>query len=234
MGTGPDARGACLSPPGDVNGDGGANVTDALCVVLSSLVTLSTGAIGASPTCLGLAPLEVADLNCDGDVDVSDATVAVKLALGSPLGVLDANSNACADACESACGDGLCQAQETIESCFADCMPSAPNCCVSHPGKGCFDPAVESKVCKADPYCCATKWDVQCALEAEFFAQACAGSCCAAHAGEGCDGFLCEKCVCQADPWCCYVSWDADCSGCANTPPSSGAACACANACGCP
>lgn len=95
-----NAVAACSSPPGDVNGDGAASVTDVQCVVLGVLAALDVGA--PVPTCLGAGGLGTADLGCDGVVDVADALLGILFAFGQgPSISLDADGSGCPDACEA-------------------------------------------------------------------------------------------------------------------------------------
>lgn len=82
---------------GDLNGDGVVNVADVLCDVLAVLAEASAG---SPPNCL--APTSaIADTNCDGNTTISDVNLALHYSLAIPLPtVLDANANACPDACE--------------------------------------------------------------------------------------------------------------------------------------
>jgi hypothetical protein len=117
---------ACLSPAGDLDASGQANVVDAQCQILMNLWSL-TGLVGAYPSCLAApgSPALVADHDCNGIINVADTVIAVNFAVGIPLGpAVDANENLCVDACEvDLDGDG------SID--FNDCGPDNP---FVHPG----------------------------------------------------------------------------------------------------
>ncbi len=99
------------SLPGDVTNDGKVTVTDIQCVILESLSEL----IGEdSPGC---AKCDT-DLNCDDFTDVSDVSLAIKMAFGNPLSnVVDADQNNIPDACE------ICSA-ESLSDCndYGSCL----------------------------------------------------------------------------------------------------------------
>ncbi|NUN12151.1 MAG: lamin tail domain-containing protein [Myxococcales bacterium] len=109
---------ACLTPPGDTNGDGAANVLDVQCNILMNLWSLN-GQIGPVPQCMGANPQPtlVPDHNCDNVINISDTVLSVTFALLAPLnGDLDGNINQCVDTCESDLdGDG--------DFDFLDCAP---------------------------------------------------------------------------------------------------------------
>jgi hypothetical protein len=114
------ARAACAEPPGDLNGDGGANVADALCSVLVNLWSLA-GELSAPPACLqsGFEPRVAADANCDSVLNVVDAQITVQLALGIALSPLVDDGDGCPDACDlDLDGDG--------DADWLDCAPSDP------------------------------------------------------------------------------------------------------------
>jgi hypothetical protein len=85
---------ACLFA-GDLNSDGNTDVIDAQCSVLVSLATLVNG---LAPGCL-VGPTTVADLDCNGTVNVVDVQLVIRIALNLPL-VPDVNANQCVDTCE--------------------------------------------------------------------------------------------------------------------------------------
>ncbi|NUN16519.1 MAG: lamin tail domain-containing protein, partial [Myxococcales bacterium] len=92
----------CLSPPGDVTGDGLTSVTDVQCNILANLWSLG-GLVATPPACLNTvgSPAILPDHNCDGVINVSDTLMAVTFALYQPLSAeLDNNGNQCVDACE--------------------------------------------------------------------------------------------------------------------------------------
>ena len=46
------------------------------------------------------------------------------------------------------------------------CAGQSGDCCAAHASSGCDDPACESSICQADPFCCEIQWDSICAGEA--------------------------------------------------------------------
>lgn len=98
--TGGDAQAQCLTPPGDLNDDGKTNVLDLQCGIFVSLFDSGAPGITELPACLK-APEQAADINCDGSVTVSDVLITVNYAVNLPLaGAIDADGDACPDACE--------------------------------------------------------------------------------------------------------------------------------------
>jgi hypothetical protein len=102
---------SCLIPAGDVDGSGLTNVSDVQCFILTGLWSLS-GTIGAGtePACLsnaiyGAANANLdyilgADVNCDGNNDVSDVQLSIFLALKQKLpSAIDQNQDDCVDLC---------------------------------------------------------------------------------------------------------------------------------------
>ncbi len=100
------AGASCPAVPGDVTGDGGVNVVDVQCVVL-------TVVSAQVPACAALSP----DVNCDGATNVTDAVLDAQFALALPLAAaIDADGDGCPDACAlctpncagKQCGDDGC------------------------------------------------------------------------------------------------------------------------------
>lgn len=93
----PSDCGECpfFCPSADLNQNGLVNVTDVQCSILA---TLGGGGV---PSCLVSGNLDDADLDCDGDVTVTDIILTIQGALGQPLSPeLDQNENGCVDACD--------------------------------------------------------------------------------------------------------------------------------------
>ena len=90
----------CVDPAGDVNANGETSVVDVQCSALTILWAM--GALGnPAPLCLNGSPSRT-DLDCDGQLIVTDAMMLITLALGLPLNpVIDADGNQCVDGCES-------------------------------------------------------------------------------------------------------------------------------------
>jgi len=109
------------------------------------------------------------------------------------------------------CGDGACGGLEHCGVCPADCGVCSTDCNGYTPTNGptCLGCACEAEVCKADPYCCSTKWDSICASACEKLAP----SKCPKHqCGDGvCSGS--ENCTtCAKDCGAC-VCGDGFCTG---------------------
>ncbi len=90
------------------------------------------------------------------------------------------------------------------------------SCFEPHPSPGCDDLDCCSRVCRLDPLCCDTSWDIQCVNIARAICTGCgapqAGPCDQPHGSPHCrDAACCEK-VCDIDPLCCIVGWDAHCA----------------------
>jgi hypothetical protein len=94
----PSAQAQCLSPRGDLNGDGATNVLDIQCGIYVSLLDLE--ALVEPPACLG-HPISASDIDCDGNINVTDMLVIVQLAVNLPLNPeLDGDDDGCPDACQ--------------------------------------------------------------------------------------------------------------------------------------
>ena len=112
----------CLSPPGDMDGSGEVNVADMQCAILTNLYVMAGDLTQASPSCAG-ENLYRADINCNGEVSVTDVMTVLSLAFGLPMNPLvDGDGNGCPDSCDDQimcdgvgdCDDGdLC----TADSC---------------------------------------------------------------------------------------------------------------------
>jgi hypothetical protein len=151
---------------GDLNGSGGLNVADIVCLLV---IVLSPN--GSAPACL-LGPPSIADVNCSGGVNVADAQILASLTLLGSLSVaLDRNLNACHDTCEvPLCGDGTCDttaaSKESCLLCPEDCGGcTSGSCDAPHAGPGCADVDVQECVCAQLPTCCAegSDWGAACA-----------------------------------------------------------------------
>lgn len=94
------AHAALVTPPGDINGSGAADVSDVQCAILATLWTIG-GKIGAAPACLN-GKLLNCDLNCDLSCDVTDVQICILSVLKSPIDPkLDKDSNQLVDVCEA-------------------------------------------------------------------------------------------------------------------------------------
>lgn len=89
----------CLTPRGDINADGKADVADIQCAIITSLVGIDPQ-FPDHPACLAVDPT-VADSNCDGTINISDLILLVTYAIELPLSPLvDLDASGCPDACE--------------------------------------------------------------------------------------------------------------------------------------
>ena len=104
------------------------------------------------------------------------------------------------------CGDGVCEAGETCESCQPDCGSCEGSCCAPHASPGCVDAVIQSCVCTEDDFCCNGAWDDACVA----FADGC-GADCPLACGDGlCDAT--ESCdTCPGDCAPCTVCGDGFC-----------------------
>ncbi len=94
------ARAIELTPPGDVNGDGIANIVDAQCAILAVFWELD-GMTGPVPACIPGGEYARADANCNGSIDIVDIQTIIFQVLGAPLDAsVDADSNGVVDACQ--------------------------------------------------------------------------------------------------------------------------------------
>ena len=93
----------CPDLPGDITGDGKADVVDVQCTIISALYNQSPDAGVELLDCLGGLPNQsVSDLSCSGETNVVDVIMSLTYALGDPLNPeLDSNGNDCHDACEN-------------------------------------------------------------------------------------------------------------------------------------
>jgi hypothetical protein len=156
-------------------------------------------------------------------VEVSDANAASS-ALTFPMHV------SAVPACPAVCGDGVCDASESCQSCQSDCGPCGGTCdhdeCTIG---GPLDPSCGmcvAAICQVDPFCCNTAWDGICKSEVgSVCGQTCPGSC-----GDGvCDGS--ESCQsCASDCGACNPCGDGICDGsesCQSCASDCGACAAC-------
>jgi hypothetical protein len=92
------AQAQCLTPRGDLNADGNTNILDIQCGIYVSLLDLE--ALVDPPACLG-HPLAASDIDCDGNINVTDMLVIVQLAVNLPLNeALDGDADGCPDDCQ--------------------------------------------------------------------------------------------------------------------------------------
>jgi len=125
----------------------------------------------------------------------------------NPVCCLETWDPSCAKLADEACV-GLCGASASL-SCF-----------LAHQTPACSDASCCAAVCAADPVCCSTIWDAQCALLAQFQCDSpqpveCGlpgqGSCVSLHASPGCSDKQCCEAVCDLVPNCCIYGWDQVC-----------------------
>lgn len=170
----PSNAGQCLSPVGDVNGNGATNIVDVQCLILTSLWSLNNQE-GLPPDCIAGAP-DTADVNCDFQLSVVDVQVLVNLALGSPLSSqIDGDKDGCPDACSAECGDGVCEFFEQCATCKADCGSCTGSCCSAHPSIGCDSDGCTACVTNINDGCATSNWSGICsAIAFEDCADFCA------------------------------------------------------------
>ena len=121
-GTAP-ALGACLTPPGDLDGNGATNVVDVQCDILLTLWDLSDQPLAIAPPCLAV-PIKQADLNCDKTNNVTDVLLAIQYALDVPLSAtIDANGDQCPDTCSPVLPSGQVQLDTLQMTTVGGCMP---------------------------------------------------------------------------------------------------------------
>jgi hypothetical protein len=95
----PTTAAGCLVPVADVNGDGVTTVGDVQCIVLASLWQL--GGAPTAPSCLA-GPAADADIDCDGEINVSDAQLSVQIVVQMPFDpAVDGDQDGCPDSCQS-------------------------------------------------------------------------------------------------------------------------------------
>jgi hypothetical protein len=96
---GPTCNTQCLTG-GDINGSGSVNVADGLCLVLTSLWAVTPNNPNPRPACLQ-GPIELADTNCNGTINVLDVQLTIQMALGMLLDPsIDTDADGCPNACE--------------------------------------------------------------------------------------------------------------------------------------
>ena len=89
----------CTETPGDVTGDGFADISDVQCGLIAALWELA-GSLGPMPMCCEDEWWRT-DMNCDQATDVSDVLLSINMALALPMGgELDQNVDGCADSCQ--------------------------------------------------------------------------------------------------------------------------------------
>jgi hypothetical protein len=116
-----------MSPYGELNGTGGANVADAMCALLVVLWSGGGGA-GSPPSCLAGSPL-LSDLDCSGTYTVSDVQLLVQVALsGGPPAALDPDGDGCPTACEGCAPEGFSSCL-IAGACLPEAAPSAGQPC---------------------------------------------------------------------------------------------------------
>jgi hypothetical protein len=92
------ASAQCLSPRGDISGDGVTNILDIQCGIYVALNGEDN--LIDPPACLG-HPFVASDLNCDGATNVSDLLLMIQHAVGEAIDPsLDDDGDDCLDDCE--------------------------------------------------------------------------------------------------------------------------------------
>lgn len=233
-GLGGPVAAVCLTPPGDVTGEGTTSVVDVQCGIVQVLAEIGAG-VDSVPACVMGQPERV-DANCDLLRDVSDVLIIVGYVLGMPLdSTLDTDGNSCPDLCDNpcldpgACDDGADCTADVCDPVTGDCthtpdnalcaspdacstgvckLPS--NCCQELPGVGCNDPDCQAMVCAADPFCCETQWDSICATAGGEMCGGCVAGC--ATVTPDCDdGIACTLDSCDPVAGCVHPTDPAQC-----------------------
>lgn len=147
--------------------------------------------------------------------------------------VFEVNFSMCGS-CSPSCGNGICDAEESCESCKQDCgecivcgdgycqPPEWCNCEADCGACGvCGDGACtlgeDCQTCKEDCGPCDGCGDGACGKEEDCLncvadCGVCTLSCCSVHDSVGCDDETVEACVCGKDGFCCEDHWDKLCT----------------------
>ena len=137
------------------------------------------------------------------------ANGACDFACGDGLCDIDESCESCeADcgACEGGCGNAACGEDETCQSCPEDCGACEGGCCDDLNGTpGCEDPVVAECVCALDSFCCTTLWDEICVETAYTDCGACGGC------GDGVCGADESCAICEEDCGVCTECGDGVC-----------------------
>lgn len=133
------AHAACALVRGDLDADAEIRVLDVQCGLLVAQVEMLQAIcpvpIVPVPSCLladapgpdsetnSLGPHDVADMNCDQLVNVSDILLLVQGSFGGPPALASPVPSGCPALCEASevCGDGVCGPDEGPDSCGLDC-----------------------------------------------------------------------------------------------------------------
>jgi hypothetical protein len=164
------------------------------------------------------------------------------------------NDAACCEAvctidpfCCSTRWDGICISL-AVERCTGLCgIVGAGSCFSPRETPACEDQICCIAVCAADPFCCESQWDAECATmalgdpkadppkaglcEVPSCGQFRAGRCCIAHDGPACADKTCCDEVCAIDPVCCDATWDEVCVGIARGIPDCNCVAECGDVC---
>ncbi len=177
---------------------------------------IAVAALGVTPQAYsGPCPWDCGDF--DGNVGIVDFLVL--LSQWDDVGTscdFDGGGVGIVDFLKLLANWGNCPGVET-------CDIATGNCCAANPTPGCDDPTCCDAVCSADPFCCDTNWDGQCADLASQVCPACmgggmdcgdpgTGDCCVANGSPSCDDAFCCDFVCSLDPFCSDFEWDAACA----------------------
>ncbi len=125
------------------------------------------------------------------------------------VGCADLASNSCS-AC---CGNGVCEIDESCETCVPDCG-ACPVVCgdgvcdVEETCANCKDDCGECPVVCGDGACDAGETCASCKEDCA----PCTGACCTINNTPGCSDPIVTECVCAIDPTCCTEKWGVRCA----------------------
>ncbi|MSQ83937.1 MAG: hypothetical protein EXR77_13820 [Myxococcales bacterium] len=147
------------------------------------------------------------------------STCSAKVCAADPWCCANGWDQKCVDAVLSVCVDNTCIPSCAHSMCtVAATGPLQIGCDKVGPSPGCV-----SQICKADPFCCSSGWDVTCLGHVFSVCKSqgctygtCGHSLCSvgAKVTKGCDGAAkgnCATLICNADAFCCTTSWDQAC-----------------------
>lgn len=181
-------------------------------------------------TCVGLAiggsgvcqePEACQTSACPGTGSCCEANDSPGCEDANCCGLVCAADTTCCDTAWDAECAGLASRLCEAKVCGDFVCPGTGPCCQDHETQGCDDEDCCNAVCKADSFCCDTRWDIMCVAAAlELCPQVCPankacpgeGSCCEPDTTPGCDDEDCCNLICSNDSYCCDIVWDSKCA----------------------